>query len=173
MGACGRHGHTQGLCASCSPACQLASLFTPAGPPAPIAGILAGKCATAHPAFSAKLSNQEAVEQRVVVDGKLVTSRWVGCALDGQTSRRADGAGGSVGRRPCNAGPGAGAAAAPAPPVMTHLTPPARPPAWLAALPGLHLPLTCPPLPGVGAGARAPRLSLLWRWCGRCMGRRR
>jgi 4-methyl-5(b-hydroxyethyl)-thiazole monophosphate biosynthesis len=40
-----------------------------------LAGILAGKKATAHPAFSAKLSNQEAVDQRVVVDGKLVTSR--------------------------------------------------------------------------------------------------
>lgn len=45
------------------------------------AGLLAGKKGTAHPAFSAKLSNQEAVEQRVVVDGKLVTSRW-GCRVD-------------------------------------------------------------------------------------------
>ena len=52
------------------------------GPPAPAlvcasaaAGILAGKRATSHPAFSGKLSNQEAVEQRVVVDGTLVTSR--------------------------------------------------------------------------------------------------
>ncbi|KAL4429574.1 hypothetical protein ABPG77_008623 [Micractinium sp. CCAP 211/92] len=45
-------------------------------------GILAGKRATSHPAFSDKLSNQEAVEQRVVVDGKLVTSRGPGTAFE-------------------------------------------------------------------------------------------
>ncbi|KAI7840257.1 hypothetical protein COHA_006039 [Chlorella ohadii] len=45
-------------------------------------GILAGKRATAHPAFSDKLSNQEAVPQRVVVDGKLVTSRGPGTAFE-------------------------------------------------------------------------------------------
>lgn len=41
------------------------------------AGVLAGKRATAHPAFSDRLSNQEAVGQRVVVDGQLLTSRCV------------------------------------------------------------------------------------------------
>ncbi|EFN54213.1 hypothetical protein CHLNCDRAFT_135695 [Chlorella variabilis] len=45
-------------------------------------GVLAGKKATAHPAFSAKLTNQAAVEQRVVVDGKLVTSRGPGTAFE-------------------------------------------------------------------------------------------
>lgn len=45
-------------------------------------GVLAGKKATSHPAFSAHLSNQEAVEQRVVVDGKLVTSRGPGTAFE-------------------------------------------------------------------------------------------
>ncbi|PSC68327.1 dihydroxyacetone kinase [Micractinium conductrix] len=45
-------------------------------------GILAGKRATSHPAFSGKLSNQEAVEQRVVVDGTLVTSRGPGTAFE-------------------------------------------------------------------------------------------
>lgn len=45
-------------------------------------GLLAGKRATAHPAFAAKLSNQEAVDQRVVVDGKLITSRGPGTAFE-------------------------------------------------------------------------------------------
>ena len=46
------------------------------------AGLLAGKRATAHPAFAAKLTNQAAVEQRVVVDGALVTSRGPGTAFE-------------------------------------------------------------------------------------------
>lgn len=54
----------------------------PTPPPIPLyystAGILEGKRATAHPAFSDRLTNQAAVPERVVVDGKLVTSRWVG-----------------------------------------------------------------------------------------------
>lgn len=45
-------------------------------------GFLKGKRATAHPAFSGQLSNQEAVNERVVVDGKLVTSRGPGTAFD-------------------------------------------------------------------------------------------
>jgi 4-methyl-5(b-hydroxyethyl)-thiazole monophosphate biosynthesis len=45
-------------------------------------GILDGRKATAHPAFSNKLSNQEAVQQRVVVDGKLTTSRGPGTAFE-------------------------------------------------------------------------------------------
>lgn len=45
-------------------------------------GILDGRKATAHPAFSDKLSNQEAVQQRVVVDGKLTTSRGPGTAFE-------------------------------------------------------------------------------------------
>lgn len=45
-------------------------------------GILQGAQATAHPAFSDKLSNQSAVSQRVVVDGKLTTSRGPGTAFE-------------------------------------------------------------------------------------------
>lgn len=45
-------------------------------------GILQGAKATAHPAFSDKLSNQWAVSQRVVVDGKLTTSRGPGTAFE-------------------------------------------------------------------------------------------
>jgi 4-methyl-5(b-hydroxyethyl)-thiazole monophosphate biosynthesis len=45
-------------------------------------GILDGRKATAHPAFSDKLANQEAVLQRVVVDGKLTTSRGPGTAFE-------------------------------------------------------------------------------------------
>jgi 4-methyl-5(b-hydroxyethyl)-thiazole monophosphate biosynthesis len=45
-------------------------------------GILDGRKATAHPAFSDKLSNQEAVQQRVVVDGQLTTSRGPGTAFE-------------------------------------------------------------------------------------------
>jgi 4-methyl-5(b-hydroxyethyl)-thiazole monophosphate biosynthesis len=45
-------------------------------------GLLDGKSATAHPAFSDKLSNQAAVGQRVVVDGALTTSRGPGTAFE-------------------------------------------------------------------------------------------
>lgn len=45
-------------------------------------GILNGARATAHPAFADKLSNQEAVSQRVVVDGNLTTSRGPGTAFE-------------------------------------------------------------------------------------------
>lgn len=45
-------------------------------------GMLAGKQATAHPAFADKLSNQAAVQQRVVVDGQLTTSRGPGTAFE-------------------------------------------------------------------------------------------
>lgn len=45
-------------------------------------GLLQGKQATAHPAFSDKLSNQAAVQQRVVVDGQLTTSRGPGTAFE-------------------------------------------------------------------------------------------
>lgn len=53
--------------------------------------MLAGKRATAHPAFSDRLSNQEAVAQRVVVDGQLVTSRrgWAPAAAAGEVWVRA------------------------------------------------------------------------------------
>jgi 4-methyl-5(b-hydroxyethyl)-thiazole monophosphate biosynthesis len=46
------------------------------------AGVIRGARATAHPAFSDRLSNQSAVEQRVVVDGGLVTSRGPGTAFE-------------------------------------------------------------------------------------------
>lgn len=45
-------------------------------------GLLEGKKATAHPAFVDKLSDSSAAEQRVVVDGKLITSRGPGTALE-------------------------------------------------------------------------------------------
>lgn len=45
-------------------------------------GLLKGRKATAHPAFVDKLSDQSAAEQRVVVDGKLVTSRGPGTAIE-------------------------------------------------------------------------------------------
>lgn len=45
-------------------------------------GLLAGRRATSHPTFSAQLSNQEAVSQRVVVDGPLTTSRGPGTAFE-------------------------------------------------------------------------------------------
>lgn len=45
-------------------------------------GMLQGKKATAHPAFADKLSNQAAVQERVVVDGKLTTSRGPGTAFE-------------------------------------------------------------------------------------------
>lgn len=46
------------------------------------AGFLAGKKATAHPAFSDRLADQSAVPQRVVVDGRLTTSRGPGTAFE-------------------------------------------------------------------------------------------
>lgn len=45
-------------------------------------GLLKGKKATAHPAFVSKLTDSSAAEQRVVVDGNLITSRGPGTALE-------------------------------------------------------------------------------------------
>ena len=45
-------------------------------------GLLEGKKATAYPGFSDRLNNQEAVQQRVVVDGRCVTSRGPGTAME-------------------------------------------------------------------------------------------
>lgn len=45
-------------------------------------GYLEGKQATAHPAFSDKLGNQERVSDRVVIDGNIVTSRGPGTAME-------------------------------------------------------------------------------------------
>jgi 4-methyl-5(b-hydroxyethyl)-thiazole monophosphate biosynthesis len=45
-------------------------------------GLLAGRRATCHPAFVEHLDNQEAVENRVVVDGMCVTSRGPGTAIE-------------------------------------------------------------------------------------------
>ena len=45
-------------------------------------GFLAGQKATCHPAFVKHLENQEAVENRVVVDGMCVTSRGPGTAIE-------------------------------------------------------------------------------------------
>jgi 4-methyl-5(b-hydroxyethyl)-thiazole monophosphate biosynthesis len=45
-------------------------------------GLLKGKKATSHPAFSAKLSDQSAVDGRVVIDGVTVTSRGPGTAME-------------------------------------------------------------------------------------------
>ena len=45
-------------------------------------GLLAGKTATAHPAFSDRLLDQSLVASRVVVDGQLVTSRGPGTAFE-------------------------------------------------------------------------------------------
>lgn len=45
-------------------------------------GLLEGRKATAHPAFSDKLAEQSAVSDRVVVDGTLVTSRGPGTAFE-------------------------------------------------------------------------------------------
>ena len=45
-------------------------------------GLLAGRRATCHPAFAEQLENDEAVEQRVVVDGLCITSRGPGTALE-------------------------------------------------------------------------------------------
>ncbi|KAF8062020.1 DJ1B [Scenedesmus sp. PABB004] len=45
-------------------------------------GLLRGAAATAHPAFADRLSNQAAVEDRVVVDDLLTTSRGPGTAFE-------------------------------------------------------------------------------------------
>eukprot|EP00270_Netrium_digitus_P006707 TRINITY_DN1934_c0_g2_i2.p1 TRINITY_DN1934_c0_g2~~TRINITY_DN1934_c0_g2_i2.p1 ORF type:complete len:517 (-),score=173.41 TRINITY_DN1934_c0_g2_i2:253-1803(-) len=45
-------------------------------------GLLEGKKATAHPAFASQLADVTAVEQRVVEDGGLVTSRGPGTAFE-------------------------------------------------------------------------------------------
>lgn len=45
-------------------------------------GLIEGKRATAYPGFSDKLSNQEAVSSRVVVDDRCLTSRGPGTALE-------------------------------------------------------------------------------------------
>lgn len=45
-------------------------------------GLLDGRRATAHPAFSGQLADQSAVGQRVVVDGDLTTSRGPGTAFE-------------------------------------------------------------------------------------------
>jgi len=45
-------------------------------------GLLQGRKATAHPAFSGKLANQESVEERVVMDSGIMTSRGPGTAFE-------------------------------------------------------------------------------------------
>jgi 4-methyl-5(b-hydroxyethyl)-thiazole monophosphate biosynthesis len=45
-------------------------------------GLLEGHKATSHPAFSDKLSNQDAVLERVVADGSMITSRGPGTAFE-------------------------------------------------------------------------------------------
>lgn len=45
-------------------------------------GLLEGRRATAHPAFSGQLRDQSATQQRVVVDGPLTTSRGPGTAFE-------------------------------------------------------------------------------------------
>jgi protein deglycase len=45
-------------------------------------GLLAGKKATCFPAMAEKLSNKQAVNQRVVVDGNCITSQGPGTALE-------------------------------------------------------------------------------------------
>ena len=45
-------------------------------------GLLAGKNATCFPSFTSDLVNQRAVEDRVVVDGKCITSRGAGTAIE-------------------------------------------------------------------------------------------
>ena len=45
-------------------------------------GLLNGRRATAHPFIAAELSNQDAVNQRVVVDDNCVTSQGAGTAVD-------------------------------------------------------------------------------------------
>ena len=45
-------------------------------------GLLKSKKATSHPAFSSKLTDQSAVEGRVVIDGRVITSRGPGTAME-------------------------------------------------------------------------------------------
>ncbi|KAG0583992.1 hypothetical protein KC19_3G178100 [Ceratodon purpureus] len=45
-------------------------------------GLLQSKKATSHPAFSNKLSDQSVVESRVVIDGRVITSRGPGTAME-------------------------------------------------------------------------------------------
>jgi len=45
-------------------------------------GLLQGKKATSFPAFSSKLADQSAVEGRVVIDGRVITSRGPGTAME-------------------------------------------------------------------------------------------
>lgn len=45
-------------------------------------GLLQSKKATSHPAFSSKLADQSAVEGRVVIDGRVITSRGPGTAME-------------------------------------------------------------------------------------------
>jgi 4-methyl-5(b-hydroxyethyl)-thiazole monophosphate biosynthesis len=44
--------------------------------------LLQSKKATSHPAFSSKLTDQSAVEGRVVIDGRVITSRGPGTAME-------------------------------------------------------------------------------------------
>lgn len=46
------------------------------------AGVLEGKTATCYPGFEERLTGARAVEDRVVVDGKVITSRGPGTALE-------------------------------------------------------------------------------------------
>ena len=45
-------------------------------------GLATGRRVTCHPGFTDRLSNQESVSSRVVVDGNLVTSRGPGTAIE-------------------------------------------------------------------------------------------
>jgi 4-methyl-5(b-hydroxyethyl)-thiazole monophosphate biosynthesis len=45
-------------------------------------GLLKGRKATCHPSVAAQLENNEAVEQRVVVDDNCITSRGPGTAVE-------------------------------------------------------------------------------------------
>jgi len=45
-------------------------------------GLIAGRRATCHPSVAERLENQDAVTERVVVDGNLVTSRGPGTAVE-------------------------------------------------------------------------------------------
>lgn len=45
-------------------------------------GLLAGRQATSHPAFTDQLHPNEAIESRVVVDGNCITSRGPGTAME-------------------------------------------------------------------------------------------
>eukprot|EP01018_Ginkgo_biloba_P030076 Gb_36045 [translate_table: standard] len=45
-------------------------------------GLLKGKKVTAHPSVSSKLTDQSAIDARVVIDGKVITSRGPGTAME-------------------------------------------------------------------------------------------